>query len=30
MKKQLPIDTPKPHDSILQAGALTFKSSTRS
>ena len=28
MKKQLPIGTPKPHDSILQAGALTFKSST--
>jgi formylglycine-generating enzyme len=28
MKKQLPIGTPKPHDSILQAGALTFKPST--
>ncbi|CAG0902303.1 unnamed protein product [Cyprideis torosa] len=25
MKKQLPEGTPKPHDSILQPGALTFK-----
>ena len=27
MKKQLPLGTLKPHDSILQAGSLTFKSS---
>lgn len=25
MKKQLPAGTPKPHDSIMQAGSLTFK-----
>ena len=25
MKKQLPPDTPKPHDSLLQASSLTFK-----
>ncbi|MGM5469567.1 formylglycine-generating enzyme family protein [Flavobacteriaceae bacterium LMO-SS05] len=25
LKKQLPKDTPKPHDSILQPGSLTFK-----
>ena len=25
MKKQLPANTPKPHDSILQPGSLTFK-----
>ncbi len=25
MKKQLPADTPKPHDSILQPGSLMFK-----
>lgn len=25
MKKQLPEDTPKPHDSIMQPGSLTFK-----
>jgi len=27
MKKQLPEDTPKPHDSILQPGSLIFKKS---
>lgn len=26
MKKQLPPETPKPHDSLLQAASLTFKS----
>ena len=25
MKKQLPVDTPRPHDSIMQPGSLTFK-----
>lgn len=25
MKKQLPAETPKPHDSIMQPGSLTFK-----
>lgn len=25
MKKQLPVGTPKPHDSIMQPGSLTFK-----
>lgn len=30
LKKQVPAGTPKPHDSILQPGALTFKKSTSS
>ncbi|MFH6604386.1 formylglycine-generating enzyme family protein [Maribacter algicola] len=30
MKKQLPEGTPKPHDSILQPGSLTFKKSKSS
>lgn len=28
MKKQVPAGTPKPHDSILQPGSLTFKKAT--
>ncbi len=30
MKKQLPAGTPKPHDSIMQPGSLTFKKSKSS
>ncbi|MDO6492276.1 MULTISPECIES: formylglycine-generating enzyme family protein [unclassified Cellulophaga] len=30
MKKQVPEGTPKPHDSILQPGSLTFKKSKKS
>lgn len=30
MKKQLPENTPKPHDSIMQPGSLTFKKSKSS
>lgn len=30
MKKQLPVDTPKPHDSILQPGSLMFKKTKES
>lgn len=30
MKKQLPLGTPKPHDSILQPGSLIFKKSKES
>ena len=30
MKKQVPEGTPKPHDSILQPGSLTFKKATTS
>ncbi len=30
MKKQLPLNTPKPHDSILQPGSLVFKKAKES
>jgi len=30
LKKQLPVGTPKPHDSILQPGSLTFKKTSHS
>ena len=29
MKKQLPPDTPKPHDTLLQASSLVFKPTAR-